>query len=61
MVYLELIFGKMYKGQPAVSDMSHFLTENSFKLVPLYKFHYHDNLTTWTDELFVHEPLIELW
>ena len=60
MVYLELIFGKMYKGQPVVSDILKSLTENRFKLVSFYEFHYHDNLATWTDELFVHEPLIEL-
>jgi FkbM family methyltransferase len=59
MVYLELIFGKMYKGQPLVSDILHFLTENRFKLVSFYDFHYHDNLTTWTDGLFVHESLLQ--
>jgi FkbM family methyltransferase len=60
MVYLELIFGKMYKGQPIVSDILQFLIENRFKLVSFYDFHYHDNLATWTDGLFVHESLVNV-
>jgi hypothetical protein len=59
MIYLELIFGKMYKGQPLVSDILKFLAENRFKLVSFYDFHYHDNLATWTDGLFVHESLLK--
>lgn len=58
LIYLELIFGKMYKGQPLVSDILKFLAENRFKLVSFYDFHYHDNLATWTDGLFVHESLL---
>ena len=55
LIYLEVIFSKMYENLPSFGDLYNFLTERGYKLVSIYKIDYQDNLASWSDMLFVHE------
>ncbi|MDB5243614.1 MAG: hypothetical protein JWP57_4239 [Spirosoma sp.] len=59
LIYLEVIFSKMYKNLPSLGDLYNFLTKRGYKLVSIYKIHYQDNLASWSDLLFVHESYIK--
>jgi len=59
LIYLELNFGKMYKNQSSFPEIFQYLIDNRFSLVSFYEFHYHNNLASWTDGLFVHESLVK--
>jgi FkbM family methyltransferase len=55
LIYFEIIFSDMYKDLPPFGDLYGYLTQNGFRLVSFYEFHYQRRLASWTDALFVHE------
>jgi FkbM family methyltransferase len=55
LVYLEVIFGKLYKNSAQLSEIYEFLSERGFDLVSFYKIYYINGLAKWTDALFVNQ------
>lgn len=53
LVYLEVIFSKMYKGAPRFDETYAFLADSGFSLVSFYAMHYQHDLLSWTDALFI--------
>ncbi len=56
MVYMEFIFGPMYEGLPSYSEVLSYLTRVGMQLVCFYRFHFQDDVASWSDALFV-DPL----
>lgn len=54
LVYMEILFSDMYKGQARLDEIYGFLADRGFALVTFYPFCYWQNRATWTDALFVH-------
>jgi FkbM family methyltransferase len=52
LIYLELIFSKMYLGTPRFDEVYAFLVDHGMSLVSFYQMHYQHNLLSWTDALF---------
>jgi FkbM family methyltransferase len=59
LIYIELIFGDMYKGLPRLDTVYSFLSEHGFSLVSFYKMHYRNGLLSWTDALFVNNSAVQ--
>lgn len=53
LAYFEFIFSDLYKELPSFHDIYKLLTDNNFKLVNFYDFHYRAGLISWADLLFV--------
>jgi len=53
LIYLELIFSPMYKGQPPFHQIFQHLAACNFALVSIYGIQYQRNLADWADALFV--------
>ena len=53
MLYFEIIFSDMYKDLPGFDTVYRYLSENRFRLVSFYRFHFQNNLASWTDALFI--------
>ena len=58
MVYFELIFSAMYRGQPLFTEPLNFLLQRGFRLVAFYDFFYQKRLAGWADALLVHEAYV---
>ena len=52
MIYLEIIFSKMYHELPAPGKILSFLSEYGFSVAAVYKVHYERGKASWTDMLF---------
>jgi FkbM family methyltransferase len=52
LIYLELIFSKMYLGTPRFDEIYAFLADHGMSLVSFYQMNYQHNLLSWTDALF---------
>lgn len=59
LIYLEVIFSKMYDNLPSLGDLYNLLNKKGYKLVSIYTIHYQNNLASWSDLLFVHESYIK--
>jgi FkbM family methyltransferase len=57
LVYLEVIFSKMYDGMPTFDQIYKLFMDRRYALVGMYEFHYRDGRAGWTDALFVHDPV----
>jgi FkbM family methyltransferase len=53
LIYVEIIFSKMYRDLPRVDQIFGFLADRGFVLVSFYDFHYQNELVSWGDALFV--------
>ena len=53
LVFMEVIFSDMYKGQPAFNEIFQFLIDHNFSLVTFYDQSYQSDLLSWTDALFI--------
>jgi FkbM family methyltransferase len=53
LIYLELNFSDMYKGQPQIDEIYRFLHDWGFALVSLYDIFYQNDRAGWADALFV--------
>lgn len=53
LVYMELIFGAMYEGVPRCDDVLGYLFDRGFRLVCFYRFHFQEDVASWSDALFV--------
>lgn len=58
LIYFEITFSEIYENIPSFSKMYDFLTSRDYLLVSFYKFHYHGQLASWTDALFVHKSRV---
>jgi FkbM family methyltransferase len=58
LVYLELIFSKMYQGSPRFDEVYAFLADRGMMLVSFYDMHYQNELLSWTDALFANEQVV---
>ena len=54
LLYLEIIFAKLYMNMPRVDEIYRFIADQGFELVSFYQFHYLNDRAAWTDALFVH-------
>jgi FkbM family methyltransferase len=52
LVYIEVIFSKMYLGAPRFDEIYAFLAEHGMALVAFYDMHYNQDLLSWTNVLF---------
>jgi FkbM family methyltransferase len=53
LIYLEIIFSKMYENLPRLDEIYNFLADHSFDLYAFYKFYFQHNRASWTDALFI--------
>ena len=53
LIYLELIFQKLYQGTPRIDELYRFISDQGFELVSFYKFYYQNERAGWTDALFI--------
>lgn len=53
LIYLEVTFTEMYERLPSFVSLYQFLEQCGYKLVSFYKFHYDNDITGWSDALFV--------
>jgi FkbM family methyltransferase len=53
LIYLELIFQKLYQGIPRIDEIYRFISDQGFELVSFYKFYYLNGRAGWTDALFI--------
>jgi FkbM family methyltransferase len=53
LIYLEIIFQKLYHGVPRIDEIYRFISDNGFELVSFYEFHYRNERAGWTDALFI--------
>lgn len=54
LLYIEINFSELYKGQPSFDGIYRHLYERNFRLVAFYRFSYQNNRAGWTDALFTH-------
>jgi FkbM family methyltransferase len=52
LIYLEIIFSKMYKNLPRLDEIYAFLVDRHFELVSFYQFYHQNERAGWTDALF---------
>lgn len=55
LIFTELNFSDMYKGQASLDEIYRFLREHNFRLVTFYRFAYQNNRAGWTDALFARD------
>ena len=55
LIFTEINFSDMYKGQPGLDEIYRFLRTRNFRLVTFYRFAYQDNRAGWTDALFARD------
>jgi FkbM family methyltransferase len=53
MVYCEICFADLYKGQPSFEETCKYLRSQGFRLAAIYTVHYRGRFASWTDVLFV--------
>lgn len=53
LVYIEIIFSRMYERLPRADEVYGFLADHGFSLVSFYTFHYQQERAGWTDALFI--------
>jgi FkbM family methyltransferase len=53
LIFMEVIFSQMYKGQGDFEAIYHFLRERGFSLVSLYSMYFRNDRLAWADALFV--------
>lgn len=53
LVFIEINFGAMYKGQSRFDEIYAFLTDRAFELVTFYELEFRHGKASWTDALFV--------
>ena len=53
MIFVEIIFSKMYDKQAHFLELMQYLVGNRFSLVAFYKFHEDGGVASWADALFV--------
>src|SRR5262249_16340388 len=53
LIYLEIIFQKLYEGIPRPDEIYRFISDHGFELVSFYKFYYVNGRAGWTDALFI--------
>jgi FkbM family methyltransferase len=54
LLYTEICFSKLYKGQAGLDPIYKYLCDCGFRLVAFYRFSYLRNLAGWTDALFAY-------
>lgn len=59
LIYLEIIFSRMYEGLPRAEEVYAYLVDHGFSLVSFYDIHYQQERAGWTDALFI-DPSYEL-
>jgi FkbM family methyltransferase len=52
LIYLEIIFSRMYKNLPRLDEIYAFLIDRHFELVSFYQFYHQNDRAGWTDALF---------
>lgn len=52
-VYMEVIFSRMYDGIPSFDEVYRFMLDRGFRLVAFYRFYMRDRVADWSDALFV--------
>lgn len=60
LAYFEFIFSDMYKELPSFHEIYKLLTDNNFRLVNFYDFHYQEGMLSWVDLLFVNSNYINM-
>jgi hypothetical protein len=56
LVFIEIIFSRLYEGLPRFDAIYGFLADRGFRLVTFYDIQYdNNNLASWADALFIHE------
>ncbi len=53
LIYMEIIFSRMYKDLPPFDEIYRFLSDHSMHLVAFYAMAYQNNRAGWADALFV--------
>jgi FkbM family methyltransferase len=53
MIYLEMIFSKIYQNLPRMDEIYAFLSDHGFELYAFYNFHVQNDRASWADALFV--------
>jgi FkbM family methyltransferase len=59
LIYLEIIFSRMYEKLPRPDEVLAYLADHGFSLVSFYEIHYQQERAGWTDALFIN-PEYEL-
>jgi len=54
LIFLEIVFSKMYKDLPRLDQVYGFLAERGYELVAFYRMYFQYDRACWTDALFVH-------
>jgi len=53
LIYLEIIFSKMYENLPRADKIYAFMADHGFELVSFYKTYFQNGRAGWTDALFI--------
>jgi FkbM family methyltransferase len=53
LIYLEIIFSKMYENLPRADKIYAFMSDHGFELVSFYKTYFQNGRAGWTDALFI--------
>jgi FkbM family methyltransferase len=53
LIYLEIIFSRMYEKLPRADEVYAYLADRGFSLVSFYEIHYQQQQAGWTDALFI--------
>jgi FkbM family methyltransferase len=53
LIYLEIIFSRMYEKLPRADEVYAYLADRGFSLVSFYEIHYQQERAGWTDALFI--------
>jgi hypothetical protein len=53
LIFMEVNFANIYKGQAAFEDVLRYLADANIRLVSLYRFYHKNNVAAWSDALFV--------
>ena len=59
LAYFEFIFSDLYKELPPFHEIYQLLSENNFRLVNFYDFHYQEGMLSWADCLFVNSNYVK--
>jgi FkbM family methyltransferase len=57
LIYLEIIFQKLYEGIPRLDEIYRFISDHGFELVSFYKCYYLNGRAGRTDALFIQPPV----
>ncbi len=63
LVYIEVCFYPLYKGQPLFWELGQFLSEHGFRFYSLYDRYYHvsnPRVLSWSDALFICDELAQV-